>query len=124
MLPVLDRGVTALVSDLKERGLLESTLVIIIGEFGRSPIMTKTAGRDHWPSVMSLLVAGGGIRGGQVIGATDRRGGSIQERPLGPADLAATVFHHLGIDPSGHWVNPAGRPTPLVESGRLISELL
>ena len=124
MLPVLDRGVTALVSDLKERGLLDSTLVIIIGEFGRSPIMTKTAGRDHWPSVMSLLVAGGGIRGGQVIGATDRRGGSIQERPLGPADLAATAFHHLGIDPSGHWVNPAGRPTPLVESGRLISELL
>lgn len=123
MLPVLDRGMTALIGDLKERGLLDSTLVVIVGEFGRSPVMTRTAGRDHWPSVMSLLVAGGGLRGGQVIGATDRRGGSIQERPLGPADLAATVFHHLGIDPTDHWINPAGRPTPLVESGRPISEL-
>lgn len=123
MLPVLDRGVTALISDLKERGLLESTLVIIVGEFGRSPIMTKTAGRDHWPAVMSLLVAGGGVQGGRVIGATDRRGGAIQERPLGPADLAATALHHLGIDPRGHWINPSGRPTPLVESGQVISDL-
>ncbi len=120
MLPVLDRGITALVSDLEARGLLESTLVIVIGEFGRSPVMTKTAGRDHWPSVMSFLMAGGGVQGGQVIGATDRRGGAIQENPLGPGDLAATVFQHLGIDPSGHWTNPAGRPVPLVEQGRSI----
>lgn len=124
MLPVLDRGVTALISDLEQRGLLETTLVLVIGEFGRSPIMTKTAGRDHWPSVMSLLVAGGGIRGGQVIGATDRRGGAIQERPLGPGDLAATVFHHLGIDHTGHWISPTGRPTPLVENGQPIAELV
>jgi len=124
MLPVLDRGITALISDLEHRGLLETTLVVIIGEFGRSPIMTKTAGRDHWPGVMSLLMAGGGIKGGQVIGATDRRGGSIQERPLGPGDLAATIFTHLGIDPGSHWLNPSGRPTPLVESGRAISELV
>ncbi len=117
MLPVLDRGITALVSDLENRGLLESTLVIIIGEFGRSPVMTKTAGRDHWPGVMSFALAGGGFGGGQVIGATDRRGGMIQETPLGPGDLAATVFHHLQITPSAHWVNPAGRPVPLVEQG-------
>lgn len=123
MLPVLDRGVTALVSDLEQRGLLESTLVIVIGEFGRSPIMTKTAGRDHWPGVMSFLMAGGGVRGGQVIGATDRRGGSIQERPLGPGDLAATVFKHLGIDPAAQWMNPSGRPITLVESGQPIAEL-
>jgi hypothetical protein len=123
MLPVLDRGVTTLIDDLDQRGLLETTLVIVIGEFGRSPIMTKTAGRDHWPQVMSLLVAGGGIRGGQVIGATDRRGGAIQERPLGPGDLAATVFQHLGIDRNEHWINPAGRPVPLVESGAPIAEL-
>ena len=123
MLPVLDRGVTALISDLDARGLLETTLVLVIGEFGRSPVMTKTAGRDHWPGVMSFMMAGGGVKGGQIIGATDRRGGSIQERPLGPGDLAATVFSHLGIDPSGHWVNPSGRPTPLVETGRPISEL-
>jgi len=123
MLPVLDRGVTALVTDLEQRGLLESTLVIVIGEFGRSPIMTKTAGRDHWPGVMSFLMAGGGIRGGQVIGATDRRGGSIQERPLGPGDLAATVFKHLGIDPAAQWMSPSGRPITLVESGQPIAEL-
>jgi hypothetical protein len=73
---------------------------------------------------MSFLMAGGGTKGGQVIGATDRRGGSIHERPLGPGDLAATVFSHLGIDPGGHWVNPAGRPTPLVEFGKPISELV
>ena len=118
MLPVLDRGVSALISDLEDRGLLESTLVIIIGEFGRSPVMTKTAGRDHWPAVMSFLMAGGGMQGGRVIGATDRRGGNIQERPLGPGDLAATVFTHLGIPPGGHWINPAGRPVPLVEHGQ------
>jgi len=123
MLPVLDRGITALVSDLDERGLLDNTLVIVAGEFGRSPIMTKTAGRDHWPAVMSMLLAGGGIRGGQVIGATDRRGGEIRERPLGPGDLAATVFKHLGIDPYDHWISPSGRPTPLVENGKPISEL-
>ena len=124
MLPVLDRGLTALIEDLDQRGLLETTLVIVIGEFGRSPVMTKTAGRDHWPSVMSFLMAGGGIKGGQVIGATDRRGGSIQERPLHPGDLAATVFSHLGIDPGSHWINPTGRPVPLVESGRPIAELV
>ena len=123
MLPVLDRGITALVGDLDQRGLLDSTMVIVIGEFGRSPVMTKTAGRDHWPGVMSFLIAGGGIRGGQVIGATDRRGGSIHERPLGPGDLAATVFSHLGIDPGGHWISPSGRPTPLVENGQPIAEL-
>ena len=124
MLPVLDRGLTALIDDLDQRGLLESTLVIVIGEFGRSPVMTKTAGRDHWPGVMSFLMAGGGIKGGQVIGATDRRGGSIQERPLSPGDLAATVFSHLDIDPGSHWINPAGRPVPLVENGRPIAELV
>ncbi len=124
MLPVLDRGLTALIDDLEQRGLLETTLVIVIGEFGRSPVMTKTAGRDHWPGVMSFLMTGGGIKGGQVIGATDRRGGSIQERPLSPGDLAATVFSHLGIDPASNWTNPAGRPVPLVESGRPIAELV
>ena len=115
MLPVLDRGLTALVGDLNERGLLETTLVMVIGEFGRSPVMTKTAGRGHWTPVMSMLMAGGGIKGGQVVGATDRRGGEIKSRPVRPGDIAATVFTHLGIDPADHWVNPQGRPTPLVE---------
>lgn len=122
MLPVLDRGITALISDLDQRGLLDNTLVMIIGEFGRSPVMTKTAGRDHWPGVMSFLLAGGGFSCGQVIGATDRRGGSIQEHPLGPGDLAATVFRHLGIDPGALWTNPSGRPVKLVENGRPLQE--
>jgi hypothetical protein len=115
MLPVLDRALTALISDLDNRGLLETTLVVVAGEFGRGPVMTKTAGRGHWPRVMSMMLAGGGIKGGQVIGATDRRGGGIKERSIGPGDLAATVFQHLGIDHHDHWVNPAGRPTPLVD---------
>ncbi|MGB0740302.1 MAG: DUF1501 domain-containing protein [Planctomycetaceae bacterium] len=117
MLPVFDRGITALVSDLEDRGLLESTLVLIIGEFGRGPVMTKTAGRDHWPAVMSFLMAGGGFSGGQVIGATDRRGGAILERPLTPGDLAATVYQHLQIPLDTHWMNPSGRPVPLIEQG-------
>ena len=115
MLPVLDRGLTALIGDLDERGLLETTLVLVIGEFGRSPVMTSTGGRGHWTPVMSMLMAGGGIRGGQVIGATDRRGGEIKNRPVRPGDIAATVFTHLGIDPGDHWISPQGRPTPLVE---------
>lgn len=115
MLPVVDRGVCALVQDLHDRGLLETTLVMVIGEFGRTPVMTKTAGRGHWTPVMSMLLAGGGIKGGQVVGATDRRGGEIKNRPVRPGDLAATIFTHLGIDPGEHWTNPAGRPVPLVE---------
>jgi uncharacterized protein (DUF1501 family) len=115
MLPVLDRGLTALIDDLEQRGLLDTTLVVVAGEFGRGPVMTQTAGRGHWTAVMSLMLAGGGIRGGQVIGATDRRGGEIASGRVGPGDLAATVFNHLGINPNSHWMSPAGRPTPLVE---------
>ncbi|MCA9118299.1 MAG: DUF1501 domain-containing protein, partial [Planctomycetaceae bacterium] len=121
MLPVFDHGITTLVSDLEDRGLLDSTLVLVLGEFGRGPVMTKTAGRGHWTQVMSMMVAGGGVRGGQTIGATDRRGGGITDHRLGPGDLAATVFSHMGIDPGDHWINPAGRPIPLVEgeAGRI-----
>ena len=124
MLPRTDQVIATLIEDLDQRGLLKTTLVLVVGEFGRAPVLTKTAGRDHWLQVMSLLVAGGGIRGGQTIGATDRRGGEITERPLGPGDLAATVFKHLGINPHDHWLNPAGRPTPLVEVGEPMAELL
>jgi uncharacterized protein (DUF1501 family) len=117
--------IATLLEDLDQRGLLDSTLVLVMGEFGRAPVMTKTAGRDHWLQVISLLVAGDGIRGGRVIGATDRRGrgGESAERPLGPGDLAATIFKHLGIDSSEHWIDPAGRPRPLVEEGIPIREL-
>jgi len=115
MLPEFDRGISTLILDLEERGLLDSTLVLVLGEFGRSPVMTKTNGRGHWTPAMSMMVAGGGVQGGQVIGATDRRGGVPIERKVGPGDLAATVFTKLGIDPYDQWTNQSGRPIFLVE---------
>ncbi len=124
LLPTVDRVVHTLVSDLESRGLLDSTLVLMMGEFGRSPVMTKTAGRGHWTPVMSMLVAGGGLPCGQVIGASDARGYGIKEARVAPADIAATTFKHLGIDPDARWVNSQGRPIPIVtEGGRPIPEL-
>ena len=125
ILPTVDRTVFHLVTDLEQRGLLDKTLVLMMGEFGRGPIMTKDAGRDHWLNCMSLILAGGGLKHGQVIGSTDSRGYDIKDRPVRPQDLAATVFKTLGIDLSTHWVNPQGRPIPIVtEGGQQISELL
>jgi hypothetical protein len=124
ILPTIDRALTTLIEDLEARGLLDSTLILMMGEFGRSPVMTKDAGRDHWLPVMSMLVAGGGLRHGQVIGGTDERGGAIKSRPVRPSDLAATVFHHLGIPLDAQWTNPQGRPIPVVTGdGRPIPEL-
>ena len=105
--PPFDRAMSTLLADLDERGLLESTLVVALGEFGRSPKiglvtqngMTKKTGRDHWPHAFSAMVAGGGVRGGQAFGATTRNGGYVADSPVTPADLSATVFQHLGIDP-------------------------
>jgi len=124
LLPRVDRTLTALVSDLEQRGLLDNTLVIMMGEFGRSPVINKQAGRDHWTNVMSMVLAGGGLRHGQVIGSTDSRGGAIASRPVRPQDLAATTFRHLGIDLNAHWTNATGRPIPIVtEGGQPIAEL-
>jgi hypothetical protein len=124
ILPSVDRVIYALVRDLADRGLLDSTLVLMMGEFGRSPVMTNTAGRGHWTPVMSMLVAGGGLPCGQVIGSSDDKGYGIQSGRVAPADLAATTFKHLGIDLAAHWVNPQGRPIPIVtEGGRPIPEL-
>lgn len=124
LLPRVDRTLYALVNDLEVRGLLDDTLVLMMGEFGRSPVINKEAGRDHWTNVMSMVVAGGGLNHGQVIGSTDRRGGSIESNPVRPQDLAATTFRHLGIDLNAHWVNNQGRPVPIVaEGGRPIPEL-
>ncbi len=96
----------------------------MLGEFGRSPVMTPDRGRGHWTNVMSMLLAGGGYRHGHVIGATDHRGGEIKERRVGPADLAATVFRHLGIPLEATWTNPQGRPISIVNGGgRRIAEL-
>ena len=124
LLPRIDRVIYTLVNDLAARGLLDTTLVLMMGEFGRGPVINANAGRDHWTNCMSLLVAGGGLPCGQVIGRTDAKGYGITDGRVGPADLAATVFRHLGIDPSAHWDDPQGRPVPIVtENGRPIPEL-
>lgn len=124
LLPHVDRAVYALVNDLSQRGLLDDTLVVMMGEFGRSPVINKDAGRDHWTNVMSLVMAGGGLKHGQAIGSTDARGYDIKDGAVRPQDLAATVFRHLGVDLSTHWTSPQGRPTPIVvEGGRPIPEL-
>ena len=124
LLPQVDQTVHALITDLKSRGLLDSTLVMMMGEFGRSPVVNKDAGRDHWTNVMSMIMAGGGLRHGQAIGSTDARGYGVHTGAVRPQDLAATVFRHAGIDLSSQWVSPAGRPTPIVvEGGRPIPEL-
>jgi len=124
ILPTVDRVMHALITDLEQRGLLDSTLVLMLGEFGRSPVMTADAGRNHWTNVMSMLAAGGGLKHGQVIGSTDSRGYGVKDGLVRPQDLAATVFRHLGIDLTSHWINPQGRPTPIVtEGGRPIPEL-
>ncbi len=124
ILPRIDTVLHTLIHDLEERGLLDSTLVLMLGEFGRSPVMTKDAGREHWVNCMSMLMAGGGLKHGQVIGSTDARGYEIASRPVRPSDLAATVFKFLEIDLASHWTSPQGRPVPIVtESGEPIHEL-
>src|SRR5207248_1282280 len=108
--PTLDRSLSALLDDLRDRGMLARTLVVAMGEFGRTPKVNERAGRDHWPDIFQALLAGGGIRGGQAVGATDREGVAVADRPVTPQDLLATVYHALGIDPTGDLVAPGGRP--------------
>ncbi len=125
LLPSVDRVMHALVTDLADRGLLDSTLVLMMGEFGRSPVINKDHGRDHWTNVMSMLVAGGGLPSGQAIGSTDDKGYAIADRRVTPSDLAATTFRHLGIDLESQWINLQGRPISIIpEGGRPISELI
>jgi uncharacterized protein (DUF1501 family) len=122
LLPPMDRGLSALIEDLEARGLLESTLVIGLGEFGRTPRINATAGRDHWPDCYSLILAGGGVRGGAVLGASDRFAAYPAHDPVSPADLAATVFWRFGLDPRSEIHDPQGRPYILSE-GRPLVEL-
>jgi uncharacterized protein (DUF1501 family) len=127
LLPVFDHLITTLVSDLDERGMLDDVLVLAMGEFGRTPrigTQDSTDGRDHWPVVMSMSMAGGGFRHGQVIGATERDGGAIKERPVTPGDLAATIYHHFGVPPSETYLDHQGRPRFIVEGGAPIHELI
>jgi hypothetical protein len=127
LLPVFDHLFITLVSDLSERGLLDDTLVIAMGEFGRTPrigTQDSTDGRDHWPVVMSMVMAGGGFRHGQVIGATERDGGAIKERPVTPGDIAATIYYHMGVPLDATYPDLQGRPRYIVENGEPIRELI
>jgi hypothetical protein len=123
-LPQFDQTVSALIRDLDQRGLLDTTLVIALGEFGRTPKINKDVGRDHWSNAMSVLFAGGGTPGGQVIGATDKGGYAAVERVLSPENFAATVYAKLGIDPGKILYAPNGRPTHLVSDPTPIKELM
>ena len=125
LLPRVDRALYALVNDLEQRGLLDSTLVLMMGEFGRTPKINEQAGRHHWTPIMSMVMAGGGLPTGQVVGSSDRNGSEIRTGAVRPQDLAATTFKHLEIDLNAHWMNPAGRPIPIIaEGGRPIPELI
>ena len=123
-LPNLDRAYAALLTDLRERGLLESTLVVMMGEFGRTPKLNALAGRDHWPRAGFACLAGGGVRGGQVIGATDAHGEVPSVRPVSPPDLAFTLLKLLGVDPGRELTTPSGRPVKTLSEGAFISELV
>lgn len=122
--PMYDQAYSALIEDLDQRGLLESTLVCNLAEFGRTPRINPAGGRDHWPQCFTVYFAGGGVQGGRVIGASDPVGGVPADRPVEPADVAATIFHSLGFDLETTLPGPAGRPFPLVDFGhREIHEL-
>jgi hypothetical protein len=121
LVPPLDQAYSALLDDLAQRGLLESTIVVNTGEFGRTPLINKDAGRDHWPDVYTTLLAGGGLRPGLVHGASDRRGAQVARDAVAPADLLATLWHLQGIDPHAILHDRLGRPHAL-SSGRVVSE--
>ena len=123
-LPNLDKGLSNLVSDLSERGLLDDVLVVMWGEFGRTPRINNNAGRDHWAPVMSALVAGGGMRMGQAIGSSTARGERPQERRVTVPQVLATLYRAMGIDPAQTFLNGTGRPIHIVEDRTSISELL
>lgn len=125
--PVLDQSVAALIRDLHDRGLDRKVMVVVTGEFGRTPKISHVdgkAGRDHWPYATSLLVSGGGLRMGEVIGATDSRGEYVVERPVSPNDLLATIYRHMGIDPERHLVDHSGRPVAILDRKDPIPELV
>ncbi len=123
LLPPFDQGLATLLGDLRDRGLLDSTLVYCLGEFGRTPRINADAGRDHWPDCYSVLLAGGGVGQGQVVGASDRLAAYPTAQAMSPWDLAATLYHCLGIDPATHLQDSLGRDY-LLSSGRVIPALL
>ena len=124
LLPKLDMAMSSLFTDLQTRGLLEKTLVLVTGEFGRTPKINKNAGRDHWSRCFSVMLGGGGIQGGRVVGVSDKWAQDPAENPYGPEDLAATMFTLLGVNPKDEVITPDGRPIAIVNGGRVIKELI
>ncbi|QEH37896.1 hypothetical protein OJF2_64880 [Aquisphaera giovannonii] len=124
LLPELDQGMGTLVADLAQRGLLDSTLVVWMGEFGRTPRINQNAGRDHWPRSWSVVVGGGGLKGGQTIGATDKDGVDVVDRPVGVMDLIATMTKSMNINVETQYTTPRGRPIKVVDGGQPIKELI
>jgi hypothetical protein len=122
-LPPLDQGLSGLLATLEKKGLLESTAVFVTGEFGRTPKINQRAGRDHWPRAMFCLLAGGGFKGGQVIGASDDKGMGPAETGITPDDVAASFYHALGIDHTKEYHSSTGRPVMIVRNGNVIDKL-
>src|SRR5262249_19227147 len=123
LLPMVDQSLSALLDDLHQRGLLEQTLVVVMGEFGRTPKINAAAGRDHWGSCQSVLFAGGGIKGGQVVGSSDRIGAYPASDPIDPVDVHATMYHCMGLNPEQAMHDNLRRPF-LLSTGRVITPLV
>jgi hypothetical protein len=123
-MPALDQGLATLISDLDQRGLLSSTLIMVSSEFGRTPKINNTAGRDHWPKVFSVMLAGGGVKGGAVYGSSDATASEPEDEPIAPADLANTMYHLMGIVADKEIMAPGGRPIEIVDGGKLIKDLI
>lgn len=124
LLPQLDAALSTLFRDLSDRGLLDNTMVVVSGEFGRTPRINANAGRDHWGPGFTVAMGGGGIKGGVVVGKSDARAERPAENPYRPEDLAVTMYHMLGINPKDQFTTSEGRPMPIVNGGRLIEELI
>jgi hypothetical protein len=124
LLPELDKGMSALVADLADRRLLDTTTILWMGEFGRTPRINQNAGRDHWPRSWSVVVGGGGMKNGQVVGATDKDGVDITDHPIGVMDLIATLTKTMGINLATQYTTPRGRPIKVVDGGQPIKELV
>ena len=124
LIPSVDKAFSALVSDLADRGMLDSTLVVMMGEMGRTPKVNAQAGRDHWSMAQSVLFAGGGVKPGIVIGATTKDATAPTADPIGVEDILRTIFHQMGIDSTKAYNTPLGRPVPIVNSGKVIKDLV
>jgi hypothetical protein len=121
---MLDQSLSALLDDLDQRGLLSETVVVAVGEFGRTPKINAGAGRDHWSNVFSVMLAGGGLKSGQVIGTSTAHGEDPHTRPVHFNEILATIYHQLGVSTAQHFRDNSGRPRAVLESGQPIPELL